>query len=620
MPNLRPHLWHVPLLLLIFMGGAAYIRATTNWESFESLVRGRKMYDLRANINSLHIPQVTKDSTTDDVRKAFREIAKGSQRNTLMMGGLIAGESDFTIQPSNPISDDVIAIAERIWADPSKRKALLDDGVSFPYKGKTYHLILRFDKIGNQEWSFLLLTNLSASIQDLYDVNIKQLVFVFVVITIVSVFSTGAIAKGASQITRSLYRQEPIQSPWWFFSELDTLAKALNEGRAKNYQYQLQIEQSTSGHIIVRSPADGGEATMHLPNNAFCKISGYSKEELEGCRLNLLVPEEHHHFHRGEGKYDSDRLRKVGMLPYAKGCPFHGAGESTIVGRDRTVDLVHKDGSLRRIILGVESNGLSQDRSYYEWFGVITDVTELSRTKAEAEKSAEAEKALRLEFELLQQTWRHDLLSAVLGTDNMFKTLARLGFKVEDPQFKEAYDLAQAKASFAHRLVRDTRDLGVSLQNMEKHPITLASLMASIQILYTEADITYSLSDGERSVLVNESSLVGRAVSNLINNAIKFSGLNGIIEVGIRTKDNNAIIYVKDNGIGISAEGCKKIFSGVGSGVRMAQDIPGDGFGLHSAKGIVEAHGGAIAVKSELGQGSVFFVKIPLIAKSITPT
>jgi Histidine kinase-, DNA gyrase B-, and HSP90-like ATPase len=613
MPKLRPHLWHVPLLLLAFMGCAAYIRATTNWESFESLVRGRKQYDLRASINALHIPQVTKDSTTDDVRNALRQIAKNSQRNTLIMGGLVLGKSDVKIQPSNPISDDVIAIAEQIWANPSQREALLDDGVSFLYKGKTYHLILRFDKIGNQNWSFLLLTNLSASIQEQYDVNIRQLIFVFVVITIVSVVTTGAIARGASKITRALFYQKPIQSPPWFFSELDTLVKALNDGREKNYRYQLQIEQSTSGHVIVHSPADGSEATMHSPNNAFCKVTGYTSAEIEGKPLNLIVPKEYHPYHYGMGRPDSKKKRNVGMLPFATGCPFHGAAKSEIVGCDRPVEVIPKDKSSKQGILGVEFNGLSRNGSYYEWFGVLTDVTELSRAKAEAEKSAEAEKALRLEFELLQQTWRHDLLSAVLGTDNMFKTLARIGFKVEDPRFKEAYDIAQAKASFAYRLVRDTRDLGVSLENMEKHPMTLAALMESIQILYTEADITYSLSGGERSVLINESSLVGRAVSNLINNAIKFSGLNGIIEVGIRTKDENAIIYVKDNGIGISEEGCKKIFSGVGSGVRMAQDIPGDGFGLHSAKGIVEAHGGEIAVKSELGQGSVFFVKIPLV-------
>jgi len=240
-------------------------------------------------------------------------------------------------------------------------------------------------------------------------------------------------------------------------------------------------------------------------------------------------------------------------------------------------------------------------------------IVELNRAKNEAETLAESEKALRLEFELLQQTWRHDLLSAVLGVDNMFKRLDRIGFNVEDPLFKEPYDLAKAKASFAYRLVRDTRDLGVAIKNLEKNPITLTQLLESIKILYTESDITYSLSDGDRSILINEASFVGRAISNLINNAVKFSGLNGIIEVGIRTKDENAIIYVRDNGIGISEEGCKKIFSGVGSGVRMAPDIPGDGFGLYSAKGIVEAHGGSISVKSVLGQGTVFFIKIPLL-------
>ncbi|MGL5064785.1 MAG: sensor histidine kinase [Microcoleus sp.] len=248
-----------------------------------------------------------------------------------------------------------------------------------------------------------------------------------------------------------------------------------------------------------------------------------------------------------------------------------------------------------------------------EWSGVFTCVTELINAIAKAEAAAAAELFSREELEKLQQSWRHDLLSAVLGTHNMFEVLENIGFKVESEQYKEPYNIARAKAKFAYKLVRDTRDLTASLENLEKETVTLQALLASIKILYPEGNITYTIEDPEKQISINESSLIGRAISNLINNAIKFSGLNGLVEVGIRTKNEFAIIYVKDNGIGIDEEGQKKIFSGFGTGVRLNHEIQGDGFGLHSAMNIVHAHDGTLTVKSKLGQGSVFFIKIPLM-------
>lgn len=95
---------------------------------------------------------------------------------------------------------------------------------------------------------------------------------------------------------------------------------------------------------------------------------------------------------------------------------------------------------------------------------------------------------------------------------------------------------------------------------------------------------------------------------NLINNAIKYSNKCPIM-LEAKKQKNNVLISVKDNGIGIPKENINKLFS-IFYQIRLEK--PGVGLGLFICKGIIEAHGGKIWVKSEIGKGSTFYFTIPL--------
>ncbi|MCJ7554226.1 MAG: ATP-binding protein, partial [Ignavibacteriaceae bacterium] len=96
------------------------------------------------------------------------------------------------------------------------------------------------------------------------------------------------------------------------------------------------------------------------------------------------------------------------------------------------------------------------------------------------------------------------------------------------------------------------------------------------------------------------------AISNLINNAIKYVDFEGIIEVTLANKDDDLIINVCDNGIGIPENEEYKIFKEFyrGSNIKLSE-YEGAGIGLPVVKQIIERHKGTIKVKSPSHLGTV---------------
>lgn len=104
---------------------------------------------------------------------------------------------------------------------------------------------------------------------------------------------------------------------------------------------------------------------------------------------------------------------------------------------------------------------------------------------------------------------------------------------------------------------------------------------------------------------------ISNVVSNFISNAIKYAPGSRIIEVQCHVVDGMAQLSVKDNGIGIAREDLKNIFTRFYR-VENNYNISGFGIGLYLSAEIIDRHGGEIWVESKLGQGSVFYFKIPL--------
>ncbi|MEM3526394.1 MAG: sensor histidine kinase, partial [Candidatus Jordarchaeaceae archaeon] len=102
-----------------------------------------------------------------------------------------------------------------------------------------------------------------------------------------------------------------------------------------------------------------------------------------------------------------------------------------------------------------------------------------------------------------------------------------------------------------------------------------------------------------------------RVFVNLLDNAIKFTPPGGRIEISVEKEADLASVRVADTGPGMSQEQLIHIFDRFYRGSKNSS-LAGSGLGLNIARAIVEAHRGKIEVESELGQGSIFTVHLPL--------
>jgi signal transduction histidine kinase len=119
-----------------------------------------------------------------------------------------------------------------------------------------------------------------------------------------------------------------------------------------------------------------------------------------------------------------------------------------------------------------------------------------------------------------------------------------------------------------------------------------------------------------------DSARLGRVISNLVENAVKYSPAGGPILLSVRCEPHDdglcAVLRVRDEGIGIPADDLPHLFERFHRGANVGR-IDGTGVGLSGARQIVEQHGGTITVESTEGSGTTVTVRLPLAASESEP-
>ncbi|ADL53574.1 sensor histidine kinase [Clostridium cellulovorans] len=118
--------------------------------------------------------------------------------------------------------------------------------------------------------------------------------------------------------------------------------------------------------------------------------------------------------------------------------------------------------------------------------------------------------------------------------------------------------------------------------------------------------------------IVCDKEKIERIMLNLLSNAIKYTDDGGKIQVFLDKNQDEIIVSVEDNGVGISKNMQEQVFARFSQGDNCKRDIEGSGIGLSLTKAMVEMHGGRIWVESIEWEGSKFSFSIPIIESEET--
>ncbi|MBM3156397.1 MAG: PAS domain S-box protein [Chloroflexi bacterium] len=280
----------------------------------------------------------------------------------------------------------------------------------------------------------------------------------------------------------------------------------------------------------------------------------------------------------------------------------------------------HKDGSLR--IVEVVGQNLLNNPAVNGIVANVRDTTErrqaeetlkhMYQQERELRQQLEQEMKKRVEFTrviahelktpLTSLLASSDLLASEIDTEPL-QTLARnirQGASSLDSRINELLDLVRGEVGML-ALKPEMVDLSQMLRD-------IADSMKPVALKRGQS-LDLSLTPGLPVVRADPAKL-RQIVTNLLDNALKFTPQGGNIRLGARRKDNDIVVEVRDTGRGMSKEEQQFLFQP--HQLPRGESSEGLGLGLALCKMLVELHGGKIWVKSSVGRGSTFGFSLPL--------
>ncbi|NFN67501.1 PAS domain S-box protein [Clostridium botulinum] len=390
--------------------------------------------------------------------------------------------------------------------------------------------------------------------------------------------------------------------------EVNILANKLDQKEMqKRCMEQLLIKNENCYNLLIRNSKDAilvhRYGKIIFANERLKQMLGYKKEyNFEDIDIKSLIPEDQYNFVK-------DQLKNL------------YSGSEDIVKFQHNV-INNKGKTIQNTSTYVIYDGIPTI------FSILHDVT----SKIQVEK---LEQDVKKNIELLNESREYNkLITEFLSNIShelktplnvIFTAVQLLGFYEEDCNDEKQDKYLKLIKQNCYRLMKlinnllDTTKLDSGYLKLNLVNYNIVNLIEEITLSVT----SYAESKGiniifdtnvEEKIIAVDTDKIERIILNLLSNAIKFTNPGGNIFVNVKDSGENVYVHVKDTGVGIPSDKLESIFERFFQVDKtLKKNKEGTGIGLHLVKSFVEMHKGTVHIKSELGQGTEFIIKLPSI-------
>ncbi|HTB07004.1 MAG TPA: PAS domain-containing sensor histidine kinase [Bacteroidia bacterium] len=374
----------------------------------------------------------------------------------------------------------------------------------------------------------------------------------------------------------------------------------------KKTQEDMKKSQETAQRYLDIAPlfflVGGPDGKIRLINKTGCEILGYEEKEVVGKNwIDNFVPPEMR-----------DRSYEVFQNAVANGIPFNEGYQNFVLTKDGRRRLIKWKAIVIKDVNGNMESLLTAGED-------ITDKIELEEITTALEKEKQLNE-LKTRFVAMASHEFRTPLSTILSSaslvekyndsaqiENRSKHIGRIKTTVRNLTniLNDFLSLDKVEAGFI--------EANPAMFNLDRF---CGEVVEELQtVVKPGQQINYLYTADKREVFTDKN-IVRIILTNLLNNAIKYSPEKSHINITIASADNEISISVKDNGIGIPEADKPHLFDRffrAGNAV----NISGTGLGLYIVKRYAEFIGGTISFSSEVNKGTTFVVNIPVGNSSV---
>ncbi|MGH9872241.1 MAG: PAS domain-containing sensor histidine kinase [Pyrinomonadaceae bacterium] len=374
----------------------------------------------------------------------------------------------------------------------------------------------------------------------------------------------------------------------------------ITERKQAEQKFQRVVESSPNAIVLV-----GAEGKIVLVNARTERLFGYSREELIGEPLEVLVPT------RFRDKHPTHRSA------------FYSSPSTRAMGAGRDLFGLHKDG--REVPIEIGLNPIEAEEGTLV-LATIIDITERKHAEEEIhrlndelevrviERTTQLEAANK-EMEAFSYSASHDLRAPLRHLAGYASLLQKNGWKQLDENSRRyvntIIDEANRMGDLIDHLLNFSR---LGRAELQKRTVDLEKLVAEVVAKTAVPDgqqINWKISALPK--VPGDPALLRLVFDNLLSNAVKFTRKREQpqVEIGCKSTDPHAVLFVKDNGEGFDMRYVNKLF-GVFQRLHRADEFEGTGIGLANVRRIIARHGGTTWAEGDVGKGATFFLSLPI--------